>query len=181
MNDLYGQYSPAQLAKYQKTGQYAQAGASSLALFGDWYGNAHKYDNYNISAPGMENDAYGKPMYNLSGLDQKIGAIDTSGPTLDSIGRGAAEGAAAGSAFGPYGAAIGGVIGGIGSTISGFIGSDKAKQKKRQAQMNLLNAQRMYNAQMAQYNNQLAGQSLYGDIVNNDRSFNLMKFNSPLT
>lgn len=175
------QYDPNQLAKMQRAGQYAQAGTSSLALFGDWYNDAHKYDSYNVSASGSETDAYGKPMYNLSGLEQKIGAIDTSGPTLGSIGKGAAEGAAIGGAFSPVGAAIGGVVGGIGSTISGFIGSDKAKQKKRQAQMNLLNAQRMYNAQMTSYNNQVAGQSLYGDIMNNDRSFNLMKFNSPLT
>jgi hypothetical protein len=175
------QYDPNQLAKMQKAGQYAQAGGSSLALFGDWYNDTHKYDNYNINGPSSETDAYGRPVYNLQGLEQKIGAIDTSGPTLGSIGKSAGQGAAAGSAFGPYGAAIGGIVGATGGLISGLVGSKKAQEKKRQAQMNLLNAQRMYNAQMVGYNNQLAGQSLYGDIMNNDRSFNLAKFNSPLT
>lgn len=174
--------TPEQLyQKQQKYGQYAQVAGGALSLAGQWGMDQHKNDLINTNIPGQETDYTGKPLYSLGSVQQNINQIDTSGPSAGGIATGALQGAAAGAAFGGIGAAIGGFIGGVGSAISGIVGGNAARRKKRLAQQNLLSAQRMYNAQMAQYNTQQAGQQSYQDLLNNNREFNIYKYNSPYT
>lgn len=168
----------------QKMNQYGSAIAGGASLIGDWNQMQHQNDAINTNAPGQETDAYGKPVYNLGQLQQNINQIDTSQDSFGGIAKanlsGSFKGAAAGASFGPWGALIGGAIGGIGGIISGFSAGAASRRKKRLAQQSLLQAQKLYNIQMSQYNQQLAGQSMYEDQQNNiNRDFNIYKFNSP--
>lgn len=163
---------------------YASAAGGAASLYGQWNTDYHKNDNINVNAPGQEVDVYGKPTYNLGQLQQNIGQIDTSGDSFGGLAQrnisGSLQGASAGSAAGPWGALIGGIIGGVGGIVEGFAGASRARRRKNLAINNLRNAQHVYNAHMAQYNQQLAGQSMYEDQQNNpSRDFNIYKFNSP--
>lgn len=171
-------------SQQQKMNQYGSAIAGGASLIDDWSQMQHQNDMINTNVPNHESDAFGKPVYNLGNLQQNINQIDTSQDSFGGIAKanltGSFKGAAAGSAFGPWGALIGGAIGGVGGIISGFTAGAASRRKKRLAQQNLFNAQRMYNTQMAQYNLQQSGQQAYYDNLNNsNREFNIYKFNSP--
>jgi hypothetical protein len=171
--------------RQQQMANYAAAAGGAASLYGQWNSDYHSNDNINVNSPGQEVDVYGKPTYNLGQLQQNIGQIDTSGDSFGGLAKrnlsGSLQGASAGfSAGGPWGALIGGIIGGVGGIVEGYTGASRARKRKQLALSNLRNAQHVYNAHMVQYNQQLAGQSIYEDQQNNQsRDFNIYKFNSP--
>lgn len=168
------------LRQNQKTiGNGFQAIGGGVGLASQWSSMANEADSINTSAPEQQLDYFGKPQYNLGEATINAININPQGAGADEILSGAAQGAAAGSAFGAPGAIIGGAIGAIGSAIFGGARKSEMEKKKQKAINSLRFAQAQYNKAQDQFNIQNSGMQMYNQM--NDlysREANIYKANN---
>lgn len=170
--------APFNLAKQQRIMGGIGGG---IGLFNQFDSMQQQARQINTNAPGSETDSYGRPSYNLGGFAQSVDAIKPQGAQAGELLNGAAEGAQAGTAIMPgIGTAIGAGVGFIGSAISGGVRKREEERKKQLAQANLRTAQMQYNSSVMAFQNNVAGQSRYNDLMNTDARFqNIIKANNP--
>ena len=171
--------TPDQLLKQQQTASQVSGVVSGVAnLANQGINMVNSANSIQTNAPAQQMDAYGRPQYNLGNFQQDVNAIKPQGANAGEILSGAANGAMAGSAFGPWGTAIGGAVGAGSAAIFGRIRRDKMRSKQRIAQGNLFTAQQLYNRSVSGYNDQQSAMARYQDMTNPDqRMNNLYTFN----
>ena len=162
-------------------GKYAQTGVAAGGVAASQIAQQEAIVNQANAVqggmPGQQLDAYGRPIYNLSGLTYAANnnfkpshAADTKERFKNTL-SGAQEGAAAGSSAGPWGMAIGGITG----SIFGGFGTHAAQKHRNKiidrkqaiARANLKMAQNNYGSLVQNYNNKQMGQEDYQRISGN--------------
>lgn len=122
------------------------------------------------SSSTQSTDAYGRPDYNFGQFASDTSNLKPHGSSFGQILSGGAQGAAAGSAFGPVGTAVGGAIGLVGTAIGGGIKKNKEDTALHRAQSLLSANQNTFNQNMQSYNQNYLGRQAYEDQL---KQFNL--------
>lgn len=171
--------TPEALLKQQQFyGKIANGIAGAGSLIGQAETIANQGRGLATNAPTQQTDAYGRPIFNLGGLQQ---TIDTKpqGANAGEVLGGALTGASSGAAFGPVGAGVGFVVGGLSNLFAGGARKSAMQRNRDIAMANLQNAQKMYNSSMSMFNNKQLGQGVYNDAQDTaQRMQNLFTYNT---
>jgi hypothetical protein len=135
--------------------------------------------NTGFNLPSPPSPYYGQgidPSYSTGGYFNAAVKLDPQGAQAGEVLGGVAQGAQAGSAFGPIGAGVGAVFGGVATAIGGGARKRKQQREKRRALKRGRSLQQGFNeAQESFDQSQLTLQS-YQDRTNiDDRIYNLYK------
>lgn len=173
--------TPEALLKQQQFYGKMSAGLSGAgSLIGQGLTIANAGRGLQTQAPQQQVDAYGRPIFNLGGMQSQIDQFKPQGASFGEIAGGALSGASAGSAFGLVGAGVGFIAGGLSNAIAGGARKRQMDANRRIAMANLQNAQNMYNSSVMSYNNRQLGQGAYNDAQDTvQRMQNLFTYNSP--
>ncbi len=125
--------------------------------------NLAQGQNFNPQAPAQQQDAYGRPQYNLGRFASEVQSFKPQGAGIGDLLTGAGQGFAIGG--------IPGAIGGAAITgIAGAFGADEEARKKKAAQEQLAGAKSGFNKSMEEYNKNFLAQRAYEDQL---RMFNM--------
>lgn len=172
--------TPEALLKQQQFyGKLANGIAGAGSLFGQAETIANQGRGLATNAPTQQVDAYGRPIFNLGGLQQTVDT-KSQGPTFGEALSGGLTGAASGASIGgPVGAAIGFGIGTLSNLFAGGARKRATDKNRSIALANLQNAQNMYNSSMSMFNNKQLGQGIYNDAQDTaQRMQNLFTYNT---
>lgn len=169
-NDYNNAYNRAQGPKLANG---IAGGIGGIAgLYGNYEGLSHQADSIQTQAPPQQIDAYGRPQYNLGGLDAAANANYKPSQSQEVGERlsGVATGAAAGAPLGPLGMLGGALIGGISTLFGQKKRRKKIAQRQALAKSNLESAQKSYGTMVNNYQTkQLAMGDYYNKMNNTNR------------
>lgn len=172
-------YTPEQFLKDQKiSSQISGVVGGVSSILGQGLSMIDEAKSINTTAPGVQQDFLGRPVYSIGQFSVDANAIKPQGASAGEIGSGALKGASAGAVFGPVGAGVGALVGAASSALFGRRRKTLQQRKQRQAMGNLFAAQQLYNKSMNIFDSTQKGRSLYENAVDQEqRAQNLYTFN----
>jgi hypothetical protein len=141
----------------------AQAAVGTANMVGNWVGMAKQTGGLETNAP------YGGG-YQGSWVNRGMN-FDPQRTSFGEIAAGAAQGAAAGSSFGPIGTAIGTGVGAIGTAIGGRARYNRQKEAHEETLSNIASYQKRFKEESEQQESQQIGEADYRRRMTNNYNF----------